>query len=580
MRRAAERQIDPNATPASEVVRYFRSFPPLTPAGHARHAFALLASGQPDQARAAAREAWFAGVLPATDEQRLLGAFGGALTPADHDRRMEALLGDGDTQSAQRTLGWASPGRRPLYAARLALQTRAGDARARADALGPAFAGDPGLLIDKASWLRNSGDPLGARQLLAHPRRLTAQPANPEKFMETMVTMARGAANDRQWTMAYQIASQVDDVYPAGTDVSRKSYGERDEYTNLTWLAGTTALDRLNRPADALGMFERYARASQSPQSQTKGLYWAARAASRAGQAERAQALLREAARHYDQYYGQLAVERLGQTLPAPADPPAVQLSPAERQAFYNRPIVAAIRYLGRSGSWRDQSAFVRTLAEQVESDGERMMAVQLGREIGRPDLGVLVARRARSDGGFEYKRWGFPEIRVPGAQQRHWTIVHAIARQESLFDREAVSSAGARGLMQLMPGTAREVAGRLGLPYEPARLTRDTDYNVLLGSSYFARMLDQWGGNYPLAVASYNAGPGNVRRWIRENGDPRTGNIAMIDWIERIPFFETRNYVQRVLENAVVYDLLNPHRAGSPPQNRLSFYLGERQPG
>ena len=580
MRRAAERQIDPASASSGEVIRYFAALPPLTPAGHARHAFALLAAGRAEEARTAARAAWTAGVLPLPDEQRLLGAFGSALSAQDHDRRMDVLLANGDTQSAQRSLMWSSPSRRALYEARLALQARAADARGRADALGAAFDGDPGLLVDKASWLRNGGDPLGARELLGRPRRLTALPANPEKFMETLVTMARGAANDRQWTLAYRIASQVDDIFPAGTDISQRSYGERDEYTNLTWLAGRAALQRLNRPTDALGMFERYARASQSPQSQTKGLYWAARAAHRAGDAARSQALLQEAARHYDQYYGQLAAERLGQPLPAPAPPSPVQPSAAERDAFYRRPIVAATRYLGQMGSWRDQSAFVRALAEQADSDSERLLAVQLGREIGRPDLGVLVARRARTDGSFEYKRWGFPEVRVPATQQRHWTMVHAIARQESLFDREAVSSAGARGLMQLMPGTAAETARRLGVGYELGRLTRDPEYNVLLGSTYFARLLDQWGGNYPLAVASYNAGAGNVQRWIRENGDPRTSAISMLDWIEEIPFFETRNYVQRVLENAVVYDLLNPNRAGSPPQNRLSFYLGERQPG
>ncbi len=580
MRRTAERQIDPASASAAEIIRFFGAFPPLTPAGHARHAFALQASRRADEARSAARAAWTAGVLPLPDEQRLIGAFGSALVVQDHDRRMDVLLANGDTQSAQRSLMWASPSRRPLYEARLALQTRAGDARSRADALRSAFDGDPGLLIDKAAWLRNSGDPLGARELLGRPRRLTAPPANPEKFMETQVTMARGAAADRQWTLAYQIASQVDDVFPAGTDISQRSYGERDEYTNLTWLAGRAALQRLNRPADARGMFERYARASQSPQSQTKGLYWAARAANRAGDAAGSQALLQQAARHYDQYYGQLAAERLGQPLPAPAPPSAAEPSAAERDAFNRRSIVAATRYLGQTGSWRDQSAFVRALAEQVGTDSERLLAVQLGRQIGRPDLGVLVARRARTDGSFEYKRWGFPEVRVPSTQQRHWTMVHAIARQESLFDREAVSSAGARGLMQLMPGTAAETSRRLGVPYELGRLTRDPEYNVLLGSTYFARLLDQWGGNYPLAVASYNAGAGNVQRWIRANGDPRTSAISMLDWIEEIPFFETRNYVQRVLENAVVYDLLNPNRSGSPPQNRLSFYLGERQPG
>lgn len=577
LRRAAERQIKPGETNAAEVVRFFRRFEPLTPAGEARYAFALLAQGQAEEARAQARKAWTAGVLPSEDEQRLLGAFGGALSPTDHDKRMDVLLANGDTQSGARTLPLTSPARRPVYEARLALQTRAADARDKGMAVAAAAAGDPGFLIDRAAWLRAKGDPLSARQLLAERRSLTSRPENPAKFMEQMVEIARGAANDGQWSLAYGIASQLDDLYPAGTDVSTKSFAERDEYTNLAWLAGTAALHRLGRAADAVGMFDRYGRAAQSPQTQTKGLYWAGRAAQAAGQAERAQAYYREAARHYDQYYGQLAAERIGTTLPAPDEPQIAAPGAEERRAFYDKPIVAAIRWLGQTGDYRTQTDFVRALAQNVESDTERMLAVELGRQIGRLDLPVLVARQARRDGSFEYKRWGFPQVRVPVTQAQHWTIVHAITRQESLFDRAAVSHAGARGLMQLMPGTAREVAGRMGLPYQQNRLTDDPEYNMLLGSTYFAGLLDQWGGSYPLAVASYNAGPGNVRRWIREHGDPRTPGVDMVEWIEKIPFFETRNYVQRVLENAVVYDLLNPNRAGSPERDRLSWYLGQR---
>lgn len=575
MRRTAERRIDPLTTPPAEVVRFFDAFPPLSAAGRSRQAAALLALGRVEDARAAARQAWVAGVLPREDEERVLGLFGAALTQADHDERADVLLGNGDWQSAQRVLPLTSPERRALFEARVALQQRAADAPIRMAALGTAATADPGLLADQAEYLRSSGNPLGARQLLAQRRSLSSRPRNPEQFMKTLVTIARGAANDNQWSTVWQITSQVEDLYPPETDVSERSFGERDEYTNLTWLAGTTAL-RLGRPADAVALFERYGRAAQSPQTRTKGLYWAGRSAQDAGQVDRAQALLGEAARHYDQFYGQLALERLGRPIPAPGEPDLSLPSAAERQAFYNRPIVAAIRHLGRTGSWRDQSEFIRALAQQVDTDSERMLAVQLGREIGRPDLGVQVARNARRDGSFDYKRSGFPEVRLPPTQARHWTISHAIARQESLFDREAISRVGARGLMQLMPGTAREVAGKLGLPYEQERLIRDPDYNVLLGSTYFASLLDQWGGSYPLAVASYNAGAGNVRRWVRENGDPRLPQVDVVAWIEKIPFSETRNYVQRVLENAVVYDLLNPERARSPDRNRLSHYLGK----
>jgi soluble lytic murein transglycosylase len=167
----------------------------------------------------------------------------------------------------------------------------------------------------------------------------------------------------------------------------------------------------------------------------------------------------------------------------------------------------------------------------------------------------------------------------VPDDHSSNWTMIHAIARQESQFDRQIVSSAGARGLMQLMPGTAREVAGKLGMGYELSSLY-DPHYNIRLGSTYFQQMLRYYGGSYPLAVAAYNAGPGNVNKWLRANGDPRLPGGDIVQWIEDIPIYETRNYVQRVLENAVVYDLLNPRNGSVRVAAPLSRYLGKQRPG
>ena len=573
IRRQAERQSD--GAPA-EVIRFFTAFPPLTPAGHARLAFALMASGRTDEARTAARAAWTAGVLPMTDEQRLLSLFGGALTPADHDARMDALLSNGDTQSAARSIVWSSPAKRPRFDARLALQTRAADAPSRLAALGSNFAGDAGLLIDRAAWLRETGNSYGARQLLAQRRTLTAPPANPEKFMESMVTLARGASNDRQWSTVYQIASQVDDLFPAGTDISRRSYGERDEYTNLTWLAGNAAM-RLGRHADAAAMFDRYGRAAQSQQTRAKGFYWAARAASNAGQLQQANSWLEQAAAAPDQFYGQLALERLGRSPPAP--PPAPLADAAERAAFATRPLAQAVRHLGMVGDRSNQTLFVRALAAELENDRERAVAAEFGRMIGRNDLGVWAAREARSNGASFYSRAAFPQVAIPPAYSRHSALAHGIMRQESSFERSAVSSAGARGLMQLMPGTAQQAASRLGVSYGFSRLTEDPSYNVLLGNYHLQQLMGEWGGNAVLVAAAYNAGSGNVRRWVNANGDPRSPGVDVISWIESIPFSETRNYVQRVLENAVVYDLMDPNRPVGLQGSRLSAYLGQRRP-
>lgn len=581
LRKTAERAIDPNGSSPGEVVSYFRVHPPLTGTGHARHAFALQASGRTGEAREAARQAWHSGLLPRTDEDRILSLFGGTFTQQDHDRRMEALLDGGDTVSAQRTLPLASPARRPVYEARIALQRRSPDAASRLASIASAASGDAGVIMDRANWLRETSQGASARSLLAQPRRLANRPADAEKWYETLLAMARGAAADRNWLTAYQIASQVDDAYPSDTDISRRPTGERDDYTSLVWLAGTTALHRLNRPADAAAMFLKYARGGRSTQVLTKGLYWAGRAAQAAGQTAQANGYFTEAANHPELFYGQLSLERIGRPVPAPAIMVGTPPTDAERAAFNRRDIVQAIRLLGQLGSWQDQSLFVRTLAEQADTDRDRVLASELARQIGRQDLAVWVARSARNAGTPFYARATFPEVRIPAPQSHYWSLAHGIIRQESSFDRAAVSPVGARGMMQLMPPTARETTGKMGLPYDLNRLTRDPDYNIQLGSHYFARLMDQWSGYAPLAVASYNAGAGNVRKWINENGDPRMPSVDIVRWIEEIPFSETKGYVQRVLENAVVYDAMNPSRARTPERTRLSYYLGKsNRPG
>jgi soluble lytic murein transglycosylase len=581
MRKSAEKAIDPITTRPGEVTSYFRMLPPLTASGHARHAAALIAEGDIAGAREAARRAWHGGVLPSADEERMLSLFGAALTQQDHDIRMETLLGNGDTQSAQRMLPLVSAARRPVYDARLALQTKAADAASRLSMVGSVASSDPGLLVDRANWLRNSGQSAAARSMLAQPLSLTARPHHAEGYLETLLVLAQGAANDRNWSTAYGIASNLDQAFAPGTDITQRTAGERDDYTSVAWLGGTTALHQLNRPADAMRMFVRYARAGRSAQVLTKGLYWAGRAAQAAGQNDLATNYFNEAASHPELFYGQLSLERVGRPVPAPASFVGMAPTDAERAAFEQRELVQATRALGLLGRWDDQSVFVRALAEAAGTQRDRMLAAELSRSIARPDLGVWVARTARNDGLPLYVRSAFPEVQIPAAQSQYWSLAHGVIRQESSFDRAAVSHAGARGMMQLMLPTARETAGKIGASYDAGRLTRDPDYNIMLGSAYFESLMSYWGGYAPLAVASYNAGPGNVRKWVRERGDPRLPHVDVVRWIEEIPFSETKGYVQRVLENAVVYDTMNPGRARSPERARLSYYLGKSgQPG
>lgn len=575
MRRTAEKRLETIGADPQLIVAYFSRFPPGSPAGYARYADALAVLGRTAEAQVAATAAWTGGYLPPDLEAGLLTRYGGGFAPADQDRRMEALLWARATVPAMRQLPLTSVARRPLYAARLALQAN----QPGAGVAPPGYDSDPGYVVDRANWLRNGGQVPSARAYLGNPLVIQGQPYDPERYLDTLLTIARGAATDNQSSLAYGIAEKAEAAFPPGTDIRERDLDERDDYTSLVWLGGITALKKLNRPADAATMFARYARAAQTPQTQTKGLYWAARAAQAAGNATAATAYLAEAAQHMDQFYGQLAAERLGRAPALPPEPAPLTVPAETRAAFLaSEPVRAAI-LLGRDGNWQDQSLFVRTIASNAKDQVAHQLAVDLSRTLNRPDLGVMVARNARI-GTTDPVRYGFPTMSVPGPYAADWTMIHAISRQESQFDRQANSRVGARGLMQLMPATARETSGKLGFPYDYSRLTADPQYNVTLGASYYRRMLDYYGGSHVLAVASYNAGPGNVNRFIKSNGDPRLPGIDVIDWIEAIPLGETRGYVQHVLENAVVYDMMNPTRAKMPPTNRLSAYLGKRTAG
>ena len=576
LRRNAERTAA--AGEPTRVAAYFRRFPPQSAQGAINQARALQATGDGAGANAAARRAWRLGPLTASDEAFVF-SLPGALGAADHDARMDMLLWSGQTAAAARQIAWVSPASRDVFAARLALRTGAPEAAQLATSGATIYANDPGFIADRATWLRNNGAGPTARTWLVRQRTLTFPPGNVEKWYEVLLANARGAAADGDWQTAYDIARQVDDAYPAGTEVSAKPYGERDDYTSLAWLAGQTALKRLGRPADAMPMFDRYGRGSLAPQTRAKGFYWAGRAAEAAGLQADAAAFYARAAGYREVFYGQLAAERTGRPLVAPAPAAGTPVAPELRAAFDARETVRAARLLGNIGQRQDQTALIRQIAADAKTDADHVLAEQLSRQIGRPDLAVMVGRSALQNGLNHHAAVAFPTVPVPTGYEDKWTIIHAIARQESQFDRAAVSSAGARGLLQLMPGTAREQSGKMGLTHNLAALTTDPNLSIMLGSSYFQRVYDRF-GSYPLAVAGYNAGGGNVNKWLTANGDPRTGAVDMVDWIEQIPFSETRNYVQRVLENAVVYDLMYPARARSTGAARLSWYLGKSRPG
>ena len=576
LRRWAERAMRPGEN-AATVIAFFAREKPTSGTGYARLADSYAASGRMAEAMEAARNAWASPDLGPTDEQALWSRYGGSFTTADHDRRIDALLFAKKDEDAARFLAMTSPARRAAFSARVAMQSRAANADALYGSVIGTVTSDAGLMMDRARYLRDNNYEQAARQLGARPHNFTYRPADPERFYDMLLLLASGAQQDRQWQTAYNIARQLDDSLPPGGAVSAQPYGVRDNYTSLAWLAGSVALDRVNNPTAAIAMFDRYARAGQSLQVLTKGYYWSGRAALAARQLPQANAYFQRAAAYPDLFYGQLALERIGRSVPAPPQSVATFVTPAQRAAFNTRGLVQAVRILGQQGRSTEQALFVRALAESLNNDADRQLAVELGQQIGRQDLPVWVARAARIKGSMFYARQGFPTV-ASSLAPALWSISHGIARQESSFDRYALSGAGARGMMQLMVPTARERAGKLGIAFDSSRLLTDPAYNMMLGSTYYRWLLDYWGGNVPLAVASYNGGMGNVRKWVNAYGDPR-GNVDVLKWIEAIPFVETRGYVQRVIENSVVYDSM---RGPAQQQQALhvSRYLGKSGPG
>jgi soluble lytic murein transglycosylase len=559
LRIRAENALDREAPAQNELLRFFDAFPPLTNNGRARYALALAGAQRPD-AFEQARIAWRGGAMADPVELYLLGLYQARFTPEDHAVRIDALLVQGRADAAARQIVYLAEPERPIAMARLALLR--GTRPEEAGLPVPAGAmSDPGYVSNYVKYLRGSGRTYEAVQVLANRQPFVRPAVDAEDFVGLMLTVAKNAnAGD-----AARIAGRIDDVFAPGTDISAGSFTLRDRYTDLMWLGGTSALWTMGDGATAAPLFRRYGDAARTPLTKSKGFYWAGRAASRAGLPSEANAYHERAAVWPHYYYGQLSLTALNRPMPPFGQLPVVPIDEAARIEFESRPLVRAIRSLAAARrDWRTERRFFEALGDIAISPHDIMLVNMLAAETGMREMAVVLGMKAGEMGLVGVERLGFPTVAAPPVGD--WTMVHAIARQESEFDRTRVSHAGARGIMQLMPGTAREQAGKIGVQYLAADLIDNPSYNIQLGDGYFQRMLRYYGGSYPLAIGAYNAGPGRVNEWLRLNGDPRTGAIDYVTWVERIPAkFETRYYIMRVLGNAVTYSHMYPEQAGMP---------------
>ena len=536
LRRRAERAMPATLAPA-KVRAWFTARPPLTGRGWLRLLAAQAANGTPEKIRDLARQAWHRTAFTRTDLRRFHQRYRRFLRPTDHRRRMDHFLWRGNRTQALRAAHYLPRGDRRLADARLKLRRRAGGVDAAIARVPAALRDDLGLRYERIRWRRRGGKIDDAHALLAEVPPIDSRGRLwwREKHVVIRDFLARGKTVD-----AYALAAGHQGQHPT-------------DRAEATWLAGWIALNKGGQPDQALAHFKTLYNQVSTPISKARAAYWAGQAARRAG--GDGAAWFTRAAAHPTTFYGQLAARHGAlRILPLPFAGP--KPDPATR--VWRHELVAVTRLLAAAGDHRVSAVFFRHLARPVIDRTGAARLAALGHDLGRPDLAVYMARKAarRShhllDLGYPMAPPGLAApVVVAGLDP---ALVLAIIRQESAFDEGAVSRAGARGLMQLMPATARQVAARAGLPYARARLTQDPAFNLRLGQLYLKDLLDQFGGHYPLAIAAYNAGPHRVRRWLRSFASTPLTESALVDWIEKIPFGETRNYVQRVLEATVVY--------------------------
>ena len=530
------------------ALRFFTGRPARTLEGATRHVTALVNTGRASEARAAARRAWGEDTGPdASAEAAFLARAGEFLTPDDHWRRFNRLSFGRDFGAAQRMVPLLDAQRRAMAELRLAYATSSGS-----DPNPTLAARDAGATLERARMLRRAERDQDAAAAWAAGA--AAQAGLPPEAQRAIWTerqvLARKLMRLGQPQLAYQVASQH------GQTVAGEPRQEAE------FLAGFIALRRLDDPARALPHFQRLAEGSRSAITQARAAYWQGRAEP---DATRARAHFERAAGFPVTFYGQMGALALGENgaqisarinnlaIPRPTE--------AEARAFMNRELPRVLLALAELGEARRGRIFLLRLEDTAPSNAERLLVARLATALGRPDQAVWVARRAGAHGAMLVED-GWPRPYPAPESGAEPAVVYAITRQESNFEAEAVSTANARGLMQLLPATAQSVARRLNIPHQPAWLTSDPAHNIRLGSAYIQERLDRFGGVMPFAFAGYNAGSGRVDEWLATYGDPRSGSIRMLDWMEMIPFGETRNYVQRVIENVAVYRAKDPRAA------------------
>ena len=539
LRRHAEAALWQQRADPRTTIAFFGSEPPHSAKGRFALARALLAVGDQAGAQAAVREAWRSDSFSADLETQARAAFAALLTAADDKARMDARLYAEDDDAGLRAAHYLDATELTIARARAAVINKSANAKTLLEAVPPAARHDPGYMFSRIQWLRRGDKAAEAAQWLVAAPREPEKLGDPDQWWVERRLVARKLLDLGDSKLAYEIASNA-------AAPTTENYRAEQQFT-----AGWIALRFLRDPAAALAHFARIGDGISNPITLARGYYWQARALEVLGRGEDARAYYEEAARQPTAYYGQLSRARLGldaltlRQLPEP--PPEHRRLEISRAfeilyAIDERDLVAAMA--ADLGDKATDTGALTTLAEITTHHNDARATLLLGKAaLGR---------------GMPFEQYAFPAFGMPSYRpigpEVEPCVVYSIARQESAFNARVVSSAHALGLMQVTPDAGRFVAKKFNVTFDQRRLLNDPVYNTQIGTAELGDVIAQFGGSYILAFAAYNAGPHRAREWIEQYGDPRNPKVDPIDWIERIPFAETRNYVQRVIENMQIY--------------------------
>lgn len=551
---------------ADTILRWFASAKPNTGKGELLYADALTRTGlnSPENTKriqAAWRRAW----LDYDEEDAFLARHRARLRPEDHVARARFLMGYEGYSAARRMVARLPADEAALLNARLKLRGFSAGVDAAVAAVPPALLDTPSLTLDRAYWRRkrNLDD---AAMLLLKADLDAMQLERPQRLWRERHFWARRLMKTGEYDRAYALAKHHN---LSLTDASGapSSKAVRVAFAEAEWLAGWLALRFLDEPATGYSHFQRMFNNVETPVSRTRGAYWLGRSALALKDPELARYWFMRAARMPQRYYGRLAAEMLNET-PGVMALTVEDVAPAEADVLYQQLVTSRdaifVRLLKEAERHDMVGTFLSHLAYQETAPEDVYLLSRFGAALGRPDLPLKVAKKLEVQ-GIVYMDAGYPTLALPRALRAQAPLMHAVARQESAFNPTVVSRAGAQGLMQLMPATAKRIAREHGLTYRFSKLTEDPRYNMRLSSHYLDFLASTFSDAVPLTVAGYNAGENAVLRWTRDYGLPSDQSIDAIDWMERIPYSETRNYVQRVLEALVIYqEKLTPQQAQS----------------